>query len=126
MNEGPLEKVIRSLTLSSDEMTLEQLKVELTDRGIDADALLSRVHQMIQKQKKEDRTAWMKVAESNKNRMESSLRPKESWRLRKPEDIREAFEQKVKAGEVALAFRNKQTLTEEVMARILDNLDLLP
>jgi hypothetical protein len=125
MNEheqGPMENLLEGLDQHAQFLSKEDLKAELSSRGIDGDALLKQAHEIIAQHKKAERLSWMRVADENKSRLQATDRF-ESWLGKGELAIRAAWQEFIATtvpGQ-AVAFRNKTDLTTEDMARILDD-----
>lgn len=120
--QGPMENLLDGLDESTDALSSEELDKELQARGIDADALLSKIDTMIAAQDKRERLAWMQVADEKQKSFRVAEMPKERWINRKAEEVSAAFAAFLAAGgpKRALAFRNRGDLSTEDMAMILD------
>lgn len=120
--QGPIENLLDGLDQQSDVLSSEDLKAELGARRIDIDPLLHRIDDMIAAHDKEERLAWMRVADEKKESLRIAETPESRWIDRAPDEILAAFEVFLKAGEAktALAFRNKGDLSVEDMAAILE------
>ena len=120
--QGPMENLLEGLDQQAECLSTEELKTELSKRGIDVAAFLDRAHAIIAQHEKADRLAWMKVADDNKSRLEK-IGTVESWIGKSEQAIREAWANflSTMTPSQALAFRKKTELTTEDMARILDD-----
>jgi len=125
MNEheqGPMENLLEGLDQHAQFLSKEELKAELSSRGIDGEALLKQAREIIAQHEKAERLSWMRVADENKSRLQAPDRF-ESWLGKGELAIRAAWEEFIAtaAPQQAVAFRNKTDLTVEDMARILDD-----
>jgi len=125
MNEheqGPMENLLEGLDHHAQFLSKEELKAELSSRGIDGEALLKQAREIIAQHEKAERLSWMRVADENKSRLQAPDRF-ESWLGKGELAIRAAWEEFIAtaAPQQAVAFRNKTDLTVEDMARILDD-----
>jgi hypothetical protein len=95
----------------------------LRARGIDVDSFLAEAHGIIDARVREERLAWMKVADEKKLRIKTSESQFDSWLKKSEESVRAAFAALLKTAshQYTLAFRNKTDLTAVDMARILDD-----
>ena len=120
--QGPMENVLAGLDQQSGALSSEELKTELQARGTDMDAFLHQIDEMIAGYDKQERLAWMKVADEKKESLRVAETPESRWTDRKPEEILAAFSLFLRAGgpKRALAFKNKGNLSVEDMAAILD------
>jgi hypothetical protein len=125
--EGAMENLLDGLDRHSDSLSLDELKAELQNRGIDVDAGLKRAEAIMAAYDKEDRLSWMKVADEKAASLRVAETPVPSWTSKKPEEIVAAFNAYLSfaKAETALAFRNKGELSVDDMAQILDANDLL-
>jgi hypothetical protein len=125
--EGAMENLLDGLDRHSDSLSLDELKAELQNRGIDVDAGLKKVEAIIAAHDKEDRLSWMKVADQKSASLRVAETPVQSWTSKKPEEIVSAFNAYLSfaKAETALAFRNKGELSLDDMAQILDANELL-
>ena len=125
MNEdkqGPMENLLEGLDQHAQFLSKEELKAELSNRGIDSDALLKQAHEIIAQHEKAERLSWMKVADENKSRLQAAD-CFESWLGKGELAIKAAWQKFIATAtpQHAVAFRNKTDLTLEDMARILDD-----
>ena len=120
--QGPMENLLDGLDLHSDSLSLDELKTELQNRGIDFDAGLKRAKAVIAAYDKEDRLSWMKVADEKAASLRVAESPTRSWTTAKAEEVVAAFKAYINSAkpETALAFRNKGELSVDDMAQILD------
>lgn len=120
--QGPMENALDGLDQQSGALSSEELKTELQARGTDMDAFLHQIDEMIAGYDKQERLAWMKVADEKKESLRVAETPESRWTDRKPEEILAAFALFLRAGgpRRALAFKNKGNLSVEDMAAILD------
>jgi hypothetical protein len=121
--QDPIENLLDGLSQHSSYLSQEDRKAELRAKGVDVDGFLSEAHSIIAHYQKEDRLAWMKVADAKETAFKGGESRIESW-LGKPEVlIKAAFESWIRTAmpQEALAFRNKTDLTVDDMARILDD-----
>lgn len=124
---GPMENLLDGLDRHADFLSLDELKAELQNRGIDFDAALKRAGAIIAAYDKEDRLSWMKVADEKSALFRVAETSVPSWTSKKPEEIVAAFNTFLSfaKAETALAFRNKGELSVDDMAQILDANELL-
>lgn len=120
--QGPMENLLDGLDQQAQYLSNEELKTELSKRGIAVDDFLGRARSMIAEHEKADRLAWMKVADENKSRLETPG-AFESWLVKSEQVIKEAWSKFIlnSAPAQSLAFRKRTDLTVEDMARILDD-----
>jgi hypothetical protein len=120
--QGPMDNVLDGLDQQSGALSSEELKAELQARGIDIDPFLHRIDEMIAGYDKQERLAWMQVADERKESLRIAETPESRRTNRKPEEIFAAFALFLKAGgpKRALAFKNRGNLSVEDMAAILD------
>lgn len=126
MNEnqqGAMENLLDGLDQHAQFLSDEELKAELSTRGIDVDRFLKGSRTMLAQYQKADRLAWMKVADEKKRRMVATESSFESWVGKGDQAIMAAWAEFLRsvAPQRAVAFRNKTDLTVEDMARILDD-----
>ena len=117
--QGPMENLLDGLDQQSDALSSEELKAELAARGIDMDRFVEEIDQMIAAQDKEERLAWMQVADEKKESLRVAETTDVRWTGRQPEEILAAFAAFLQ-GQIGLAFRNKGDLSVEDMAAILE------
>jgi len=119
--QGPMENVLNGLDQQSGALSFEELKAELQVRGTDIDPFLHEIDEMIAAYDKQERLAWMQVADKKKESLRVAETPESRWTERKPEEIFAAFTLFLKAGgpKRALAFKNRGNLSVEDMAAIL-------
>ena len=123
----PMENLQEGLSQHAHFLSPEDRKSELRERGIDVDSFLNEAHSIIAQHQKEERLAWLKVADEKKDliaRTESCI---DSWVGKGDALIKAAFERLIQtaAPQHTLAFRNKSDLTTDDMARILDDYERL-
>jgi hypothetical protein len=126
MNEkpqGPMENLLDGLSRHAQFLSEEDLKFELSGRGIDVDGFLKEAQATIAQHQKVDRLSWMKTADEKKQALQSSASRVESWLEKGDQAIRAAFAELIRTTmpQQTIAFRNKTDLTTEDMARILDD-----
>jgi hypothetical protein len=121
--QGPMENLLDGLSQHARFLSREERKAELRDRGVKVDEFLNEAHSIIAKHLKEDRLAWMKIADDKRRQIVSKESSLESWVNKGEEVIRAAWEEFLASTspQRALAFRNKKDLTIEDIARILDD-----
>jgi len=118
--QGPMENLLGGLDEQSGALSLDELKQELQSRGIDIDSFLDRVDTMIADHDRKERLQWMQVADDKKASLRVAETPTSSWINRTREEILAAFEALSSSAKTAVAFRNKEKLSLEDMAEILD------
>jgi hypothetical protein len=121
--QGPIENLLDGIAEHADALTLDQLRDEAEARGIDLDAALATVNELIAARTRERRLAWMKVADKRReSRRVAEKEARYHWRSKSPHDIAAAFESFLNSAppETALAFRNKGTLSTSDMIEILE------
>lgn len=123
-NPGPMENIVEGLDEQSSLLSVEELKSELVERGIDIDGFLARAKSLIAAQQKSERTSWMKVADEKKRLLTTVRDSIKSWTHRTDEEIRAAFAS-LSIGQNAIAFRNKGDISVREMAQILDDCEHL-
>jgi predicted HTH domain antitoxin len=121
--ERPMENVLDGLDQHSGALSMDELKEELRGRGIDIEPFLQRIDEMITEQDKRERLQWMQIADERKTSLRVAETPAVRWIERTREEILAAFAALRSANETAVAFRNKETLSLEDMAEILDAQD---
>jgi hypothetical protein len=123
----PIENLLEGLSQHARFLTKEERKAELRERGIDVDGFLTEAHSIIAHFQKEERLAWMKIADEKRNVITKTESCIESWLGKGDVMIRTAFEKLIKTAvpQQTLAFRNKADLTVDDMARILDDFERL-
>jgi hypothetical protein len=117
---GPMEKLLDGLDEQSGALSLDELREELSARGIGMDAFLAKIGNILAEYDKRERLAWMQVADEKKAALRVAEAPFSSWITRKREDILAAFAALSASRQTAVAFRNKETLSLQDMAEILD------
>lgn len=117
--QGPMENLLQGLDQHSDALSSEELAAELQGRGIDIDAFLQQIDSMVTDHAKQERLAWMQVADQNKESLRVAETPEMRWRHRSEEEIIAAFALLLEAKR-GLAFRNRGDLSVEDMAAILE------
>ena len=117
--QGPMENLLQGLDEQSDALSSAQLKADLQARGIDIEPFLQQMEEMIAAHDKQQRLAWMQVADEKK---ESFATGESRWLDRSREEIIAAFADFLNlVGEKrALAFRNRGDLSVEDMVAILE------
>ena len=123
--QGPMENLLDGLDQQSDALSLDELKEELRARGIDIDPFLDRIDKLVAEQDKRERLGWMQVADERKTAFRVAEAPTTGWMNREREEILAAFAALSAAKKTAVAFRNKEKLSLEDMAEILDANDEL-
>src|SRR6266498_987181 len=123
--QGPMENLLDGLDQQSDALSSDQLKAELQGRGIDIDLFLDQIDKVITDQDKQERLRWMQVADEKKAALRVAETPTSGWINRKREEILAAFAALSASQKIAVAFRNKEKLSLEDMAEILDANDRL-
>ena len=118
--KGPMENLLEGLDLHSEFLTLEELKAELRARGIAVDDFLTKIKAEITAAQKADRLRWMKLADEKKESLRVAENPASRWIDRTREEILAAFAALSSSANTAVAFRNKEKLSLEDMAEILD------
>jgi chromosome segregation and condensation protein ScpB len=123
--QGPMENLLEGLDQQSDALSLDELKEELRGRGIEIEPFLNQIDKMIADQDRQERLHWMQVADEKKAALRVAETPTPRWIDRTREEILAAFAALSSARETAVAFRNKEKLSLEDMAEILDAHDRL-
>lgn len=118
--KGPMENLLEGLDLHSEFLTLEELKAELRARGIAIDDFLTKIKAEITAAQKADRLRWMKLADEKKASLRIAENPASRWIDRTKDEILAAFAALSSSANTAVAFRNKEKLSLEDMAEILD------
>ena len=126
MNEkpqGPIENLLDGLSHHAQFLPEEDLKAELTTRGISVESFLKEALATIAIHQKTERLSWMKTADEKRKALQSASTRMESWLGKSELAIRAAFEELVRAAmpQQTIAFRNRTDLTTEDMACILDD-----
>jgi len=122
---GPMENIVRGLDEQASLLNPAELKAELEVRGLDVEGFLARTRSLISSHKKEERTAWMKVADERKTALSSMLAAISDWTERGEAEIRSAFAT-LSTGPNAIAFRKKgDEIPVTEMARILNDFEKL-
>lgn len=121
--QGPIENLLDGLSQHAQFLSEEDMKAELSGRGIDVEGFLKRTHATISQYQKADRLAWMKTADEKRNVLLAKDIHTESWLEKCEAAIRSAFAELVRTAmpQQTIAFRNKTDLSIEDMARILDD-----
>src|SRR4051812_18769183 len=114
---GPIDNLLEGLSQHAQFLSQEERKAELRARGIDVDSFLAEAHGIIDACLKEERLAWMKVADEKKIRITTTESQFDSWLNKSEDSIRSAFAALLKttSPQYTLAFRNKTDLTPEDM-----------
>jgi hypothetical protein len=122
-----IENLIEGLSQHARFLTKEERAAELRERGIDVDGFLQKAHSTIAHHQKEERLAWMKVANEKSQHLISKDSCFVSWIGKSKDEVVAAFQDLVNtlSAKHTLAFRNKSDLTVEDMARILDDYERL-
>jgi len=127
--QGPMENLLDGLSKHAKFLSRDEHKEELRERGIEVDKFLSEAHSLIASCLKEERLAWMKVADEKRSSIEGAELQITNWLGKSAEAIREAFENLKHTvnptSEYTLAFRNKKDLTTDDMANILNDYERL-
>ena len=123
--QGPMENLLEALDQQSDALSLDELKEELRGRGIEIEPFLNQIDKMIADQDRQERLHWMQVADEKKASLRVAETPTSRWIDRTREEILAAFAALISARETAVAFRNKEKLSLQDMAEILDAHDRL-
>jgi len=123
----PVENLIEGLSQHARFLTREERKAELRERGIDVDGFLNEAHSIIAHHQKEERLAWMKVANEKSQRFTGKESGFVSWIGKSRDEVVAAFQNLITtvSAQHTLAFRNKSDLTVDDMARILDDYERL-
>ena len=123
----PVENLIEGLSRHARFLTREERKAELRERGIDVDGFLNEAHSIIAHHQKEERLAWMAVANEKSQRFTGKESGFVSWIGKSRDEVVAAFQNLVStvSAQHTLAFRNKTDLTVDDMARILDDYERL-
>jgi len=118
-----MENLLEGLSQHARFLSREERKAELRERGIDVDGFLTEAHSIIERNQKDERLAWMRVADEKRHSMSANESRFESWVGKGEEAIRAAFANllRTRLPQQTLAFRNRTDLTVEDMARILDD-----
>lgn len=121
--QGPIENLLDGLSRHAQFLPEEDLKTELSGRGIDVDGFLKEAHATIAQHQKAERLSWMKTADEKKKALQTAESGLESWLERGEQVIRAAFADLIRTAipQQTIAFRNKSDLTFEDMARILND-----
>ena len=123
--QGPMENLLDGLDDQSGALSFEELKEELGARGIDIGAFLDKIDKLVAEQDKRTRLGWMQIADEKKAAVRVAETPTSGWINRKREEILAAFAALSSSQKTAVAFRNKEKLSLEDMAEILDANDRL-
>jgi predicted HTH domain antitoxin len=123
--KGPMENLLDGLDQQSDALSLNELKEELRGRGIDIDPFLEQIDKIVAEQDRRERLGWMQIADEKKAALRVAETPVSGWINRKREEILTAFAALSATRKTAVAFRNKEALSLEDMAEILDAHDRL-
>jgi hypothetical protein len=127
--QGPMENLLDGLNHHAGFLNREERKAELRGRGIDVDQFLTDAHLLIASCQKEERLAWMKVADEKRNSVANAESQISNWLGKSAESIRAAFENLVQTVSPTpahtLAFRNRKDLTTDDMASILNDYERL-
>jgi predicted HTH domain antitoxin len=118
--QGPMENLLDGLDEQSGSLSLDELREELSGRGVNMDAFLTKIDRIVSEHDKRERLAWMQVADEKKAALRVAEAPFSSWITRKREEILAAFAALSESRKIAVAFRNKEKLSIEDMAEILD------
>jgi hypothetical protein len=126
MNEkpqGPIENLLDGLSQHAQFLPEEDLKAELTTRGLNVEGFLKEALATIAIHQKTKRLSWMKTADEKRKALQSASTRMESWLGKSELAIRAAFEELIRTAmpQQTIAFRNRTDLTTEDMARILDD-----
>ena len=70
--QGPIENLLDGLSRHAQLLSQEELKTELSARGIDVEAFLKEAHTTIEKCQKADRLSWRNVADEKRNALQAS------------------------------------------------------
>ncbi len=123
-----LEQFYEELESGPDERTIEQVRADLKDLGVDADNALSRLDALVQGHLKDDRLAWKKEAAETKDIFQRAKSGLKSWTSATKEEIEKAFEtltHDAKPNPPSVAFRNRTDLSLQDKARLLDSVGIL-
>ena len=122
MNEeqGPMENLLDGLDQQSEALSSDELKQELQGRGINIDPFLDHIEKVIADQDNKERLHWMQIADEKKASLRVAETPASKWIDRAEEEILAAFAALSSSAKTAVAFRNKEKLSLEDMAEILD------
>ena len=120
-----MENILEGLDEQSGALSFDELKEELGARGIDIGAFLGKLDNLIAEQDKRIRLPWMQAADEKKAALRVAETLLSGWITRKREEILTAFAALSASNKTAVAFRNKDTLSLEDMAKILDASDQL-
>ena len=121
--QDPIENLLDGLSLHARLLSQQDRKAELRAKGVDVDGFLDEAHSIIAHYQKEDRLAWMKVADEKEASHKADESHIESWIGKGEALIKAAFDNYIKTAmpKQALAFCNKTDLSIDDMARILDD-----
>jgi predicted HTH domain antitoxin len=123
--QGPMENLLDGLDQQSNALSFDELKEELRARGINIDPFLESIDEIVAEHEKRERLGWMQVADEKKAALRVAEMPASRWINRKREEILAAFAALSASQKTAVAFRNKEKLSLEDMAEILDANDRL-
>jgi hypothetical protein len=111
-----------------DNRTMEEVRSDLEDLGINADEVLSRLEAAAKNHLKADRLAWKKDAVAKKSAFQKAKASFASWTSATVEEIEKAYADLLSHADTnvpSFAFRNKTNLSIQDKARLLDSLKIL-
>lgn len=124
----PLENVFRGFEIDPQQSTHVELKQSLISMGLDPDATVSAVKDLVAVHVKSKRLSWKEAAIKKRTEMLEVSQRLVSWATQGEMEIEAAFA-KLRNGTYGqipnVAFRNLSNLTIEEKARILDDVDSL-
>jgi len=127
----PLGKVVKGLESDAD-LTPEEIKADLINKGYNPDAFVSRMEAQARALAAESRLAWMKQADTMQFSADAAFATFTSWTQRSIEEISEAFTLLIEGHSNASAqlrlrsaFSNVSKLTSQDKAAFLDEVHAL-
>ncbi len=123
-----LEQFYADLESVPDNRTVEKVRADLEDLGVNADEVLSRLEAVAKNYLKADRLAWKKDAAAKKSAFQQVKDSLATWTSATTAEIEKAYADllnQTDANVLSVAFRNKTNLSVQDKARLLDSLKIL-
>jgi hypothetical protein len=112
-----------------DNRTIDEVKAELREQGIDADDAIARIKSRIETHLKEQRLSWRKDVAIKRAAFQQTRTSTPSWCDASEAEIegayREHFARSNATDTLALAFRGKKEISVQDKAHLLDSLRIV-
>jgi hypothetical protein len=123
-----LEQFYADLESVPDNRTVEEVRADLEDLGVNADEVLSRLEAVAKNHLKADRLAWKKDGAAKKSAFQQVKASLATWTSATAAEIEKAYADLLNQADAnvpSFAFRNKTNLSVQDKARLLDSLKIL-